>query len=282
MGAGPDLEARRTALRRCVLAVSVLDLIDVVPADWGVVLTGLSDVPVPWAEVDTAVGPIDPESDDARHRLSGWLRLRRALADLADPAGLARPVGLPVGHPLHPGPSWVRRQVLGGCLDLGIGMVGALDDPDEVVVAPTEVLEAAGLAGDDWWPGCVTYLERMARTAAARHRDDPHAPLRPIGDCDVVTLLASATYREALAGTDTTGLRTAAVPMRRRGWVGLGIIDPAFAAAAAAATDAAERGFPRPVMITVDEVVLPVDGGQPASVVLRDPVTVTRPSLRGW
>lgn len=282
MGAAPDDAAGRAALRRCVLAASVLDQIDVRPADWGVVLLGVPEVAVTWDEVATAIGPTDPESDHARRRLTRWLQIRHRLAELTDPATLARPVGLPVDHVLHPGPSWVQQRVLGGCLDVGAGFVGLLDDPDEVVVVPTELLGAAGVRPMDWWADCLTYLERMGRTAASRHGDDPSGPLRPIGDCDVVTLLASSAFRTALAGSDPTGLRTAAVPMRRRGWVGLGSIDPAFAAAAAAATDDEERGFSRPVLVTVDEVVLASAGGRPATLVLRDPVPTTRDGQRGW
>jgi hypothetical protein len=67
--------------------------------------------------------------------------------------------------------------------------------------------------------------------------------------------------------------------MRRRGWLDLSRIDPAFTAAAAAATDPEERGFPRPVLLTLDEVSLAVDGGRPAEIVLRD-AAAESPHLR--
>ena len=103
--------------------------------------------------------------------------------------------------------------------------------------------------------------------------------LRPIGDCDVVTLLASRTFRTALCAQDGTGMRAAAVPMRRRGWLDLSRIDPAFTVAAAAATDELARGFSRPLLVTVDEVTLSMVGGRPAEIVLRD-AAIETPHLR--
>jgi hypothetical protein len=121
------------------------------------------------------------------------------------------------------------------------------------------------------------YLERMGAIAAQRLADN--GLLRPIGDCDVVTLLASRTLREALCAQDGTGMRAAAVPMRRRGWLDLSRIDPAFTAAAASATRPEERGFSRPLLLTADEVALAPQGGRPAEIVLRDPA-VESPALR--
>lgn len=272
--------AQRVALRRCVLAVSVLDGVDALPGDTGVTLAGEPPLCVAWEELDQVVADLDPDGLPARERVRGWLRLRRRLADLPDPAGAARPVGLPAGHVLHPGSSWVRSRVLGGVLDVGMGFLGLLDDPDEVVVVDDRLARAAGLPVDAWWPRCLAYVDQMGLTAAVRHLEDPAAPLRPIGDCDVVTLLAAPVFRSALCSSDPTGLRTAAVPMRRRGWLDLGGIDPAFAAAAAAATPAADRGFPRAILVTADEVVMAPPGGQPAEIVLRDPLATAQPWLR--
>ena len=91
-----------------------------------------------------------------------------------------------------------------------------------------------------------------------------------MGDCDVVTLLASRAFRETLAGCDTSQMRAAAVPTRRRGWLDLSRTDPAFALAAASLADSEERGFERPLLITVDEVVMARPGGDPALQALRD------------
>ncbi len=280
MGPGDAPATWHIALRRCVLAVSVLDDVDALPDADGVVLPGTPEVAVPWDELARVVGTAEPDGTAARRRVRSWLRLRRRLADLLDPVTASRPVGLPVGHVLHPGPAWVRQRVLGGVLDVGTGFSGLLDDPDEVVVVPGELLEAAGLDDRAWWHRSVAYLDRMGHVAAERLAVNPSTILRPIGDCDVVTLLASPAFRSALCANDSVGLRSVAVPMRRRGWLDLGRIDPAFAAAAAAATEPAERGFDRPVLVTREEVVMAATGGRPAEIALRDPVALTQPWQR--
>lgn len=258
-------------LRRLALAVSVLDDVDIVPLDDGLLLTGDVPVEVSWLELRRALAGADPDDDLARVRVRAWLRGRRIAADVhvEHLREQARPVGLPVDHPLHPGLDWVRHRVLGDALDLGFGFVGVGDDPDEVVTVPQGALDAAGVDPSPWWPVARDYLERMGAVAAQRLATSP--VLRPIGDCDVVTLLGSRRLRESLCGHDGTGLRAAAVPMRRRGWLDLTRIDPAFTSAAAAATGPEERGFDRPLLLTVDEVALAPAGGRPAEIVLRDP-----------
>ncbi|MFZ0323864.1 MAG: hypothetical protein WAN48_07005 [Actinomycetes bacterium] len=276
-----DVDLRALGLRRAVLMVSVLDAIDAVPSDEGAELPASERGPaitVCWPEVALAIGGVAPESPAARVRLRIWLRLRRALADLADPGLAARPVGLPVDHVLHPGPAWVRRRVLGGALHLGTGFVGLLDDPDAVAVLPPGLLDAAGIDDRPWWPRLARYLEDKGTVAADRLRLDPTGPLRPIGDCDVVTLLGSTRFRRSLCDADPLGLRTAAVPMRRRGWLDLGRIDPAFAVAAASATEAVDRGFSRPLLITRDEVAVVSAGGHPHREALEDPPS----SIEAW
>jgi hypothetical protein len=68
--------------------------------------------------------------------------------------------------------------------------------------------------------------------------------------------------------------------MRTRGWLDLTRIDPAFALAAAAATDPEERGFPRGLLVTREEVVLVAPGGRPQEIVLRDPAARALPHRR--
>src|SRR5450432_2469173 len=197
---GPNRE-ERTALRRCVLAVSVLDDVDMVPTDDGIVLTGVPELTVSFEHVAAAIGTADPAGPTARRRLELWLRARRAIADksLDELAETIRPVALPIGHDLHPGPRWVRQPVLGGSLDLGIGFVGLLaDQPELVFVTPPSVLSAAGIDPSPWWRGAMEYLENMGALATTRWRRDPRAALRPMGDCDVLTLLASRVLRGAL------------------------------------------------------------------------------------
>jgi hypothetical protein len=250
-----------------------------VPLDDGVMLTGDVPVEVSWREMRRALAGADLEGDVARMRIRAYLTGRRITAD-RDPEELrtrARPIGLPVDHPLHPGLDWVRHRVLGGAIDLGFGFVDVGADPDEVVIIPQGALDAAGVDPAPWWPVAVHYLERMGAVAAERLVNVPI--LRPIGDCDVVTLLASKTFRTALCEKEGTGMRAAAVPMRRRGWLDLSRIDPAFTIAAAAATDELARGFSRPLLITVDEVAHSVVGGRPAEIELRDKAAAA-PHLR--
>ena len=256
--------------------VCVLDGVDVQIGDdsLGVSLAGV-DLTVTWDEVAGAVGAAPAESALARTRLLTWWRLRAGLAALPDPLDVARPVGLPVGHVLHPGPAWVRRSVLGGALDVGVGLLGLLDDPDEVVVPPLGLLAAAGMDDGGWWLPAARYLEEKGRVAGDRLHRDTSKPLRPIGDCDVVTLLASPSFRAAICDYDPQRMRSAAVPMRRRGWLDLGRVDPAFAVAAAAATDPVDRGFDRPVLVTCEEVTMVAPGGRPVAQALADPAAST-------
>jgi hypothetical protein len=266
-----DLPPDPTALRRLVLALVVLDAADVEPYGEGVVLRGGTPVEVGWAELASAVGSAPVEGPLARRLAQGYLRTRRLLADLTadELARRARPVGLPVDHALHPGPSWAREHVLGGVLDLGLGLV--VDDDSAVEVLAPQVLAAADMDADPWWPPSAGYLERMESIAVEQVRREKAPVLRPIGDCDVVTLLGSALLRAWLCEADGTGLRTVAVPMRRRGWLDLSRIDPAFVRAAALLTEDHERGFTRPLLITADEVVLANGQGDSAALVLLDP-----------
>lgn len=251
-------------LRRCALAVAVLHDVDILPATDGVVLPGRPDVHVRWAECRRALAGTPVDSDAGRARLARWLLLRRALADR--PVELlqqnARPWGSPVDSPLHPGLDWVRRRVLGDALDLGFAFVG-LDrsDPERPIPVPTAMLTSAKIDPAPWWTQAVVYLERMGEMALDRMKRAPRAPLRPMGDCDVVTLLGSMTLRAGIATPEVHGMRTVAVPMRNRGWLDLSRVDPAFSQAAARLTNLADRGFARPLLVTRDEVVQAREGG---------------------
>lgn len=260
-------------LRRAALAVCVLHDLDIEPANLGLVLPGTPSVWVSWGECRRALAGHDPESHEGRGRLARWLKARRWAADLPveQLRSRLRPVGLPVDHVLHPGLDWVRRRVLGDSLDLGLGAVD-LDpkDPDDVVPLPLAVLDAAGLDAEVEWLAAEAYLERMGTLAAERLFTRNRGELRPIGDCDVVTLLGSRPLRETLARADL-GMGAVVVPMRQRGWTRLARIDPAFGPAAAAATDPFERGFSRPLLVTADELTVVTEGGRPEDLVLRDP-----------
>jgi hypothetical protein len=262
-----------TALRRCALAAAVLHDVDLEPTAHGVRLPGEPAIRVSWAECRRAVAGADPESDPARRRLASWLRMRRWIAErpLEDVVERARPVGMAVHSEVHPGLDWVRLRVLGDALDVGLGFVG-LDPahPEALAVPPQRLLEAAGVLADDWWPTRVVYLEEMGRLAAERYQAHPELPLRPMGDCDVVTLLASRTLRRALT-RGHAGMRSAAVPVRSRGWLDPARVDPAYVQAVAALTEPARRGFDRAVLLTAEEVALAPTAERPAEIALRDP-----------
>jgi hypothetical protein len=262
-------------LRRGVLAVSVLHDLDIEPARLGVTLTGSPTVWVSWGECRRALAGHDPETLLGRERLSRWLVARRWAADLpvADLRERLRPVGLPVDHELHPGLDWVRRRVLGDALDLGLGAVDIdPSDPDHVVLLPQPLLDAVGIDAESAWVEAEAYLERMGSVAGERLPLDPRGMLRPIGDCDAVTLLGAHSLRAVIAAA-AGGMGAVVVPMRRRGWTRLALIDPAFGPAAAAATAPGERGFTRPLLVTPEELALASEGGRPEQLPLRDPAS---------
>jgi hypothetical protein len=272
-------------LRRAALAVAVLHDVDLDPAPGGVLLRGKRPLKVPWAECRRALAGADVESETGRRQLARWLRWRRWLSDhpLEVLAELARPFGVAVESEIHPGMDWVRRRVMGDTLELGLGFVG-LDPRDPEAVHPVSqgVLQAAGVDPSPWWPTALIYLDRIGEMAGERALRFPTQPLRPMGDCDVVTLLASRLFRDALVRPIDAGMRTVAVPMRNRGWLDLNRIDPAFSATAARLTSAEERGFDRPLLLTREEVVLARDEGGAIRSALEDrlkPAVDVRPVL---
>ena len=257
-----------SALRRCVLAVSVLDDIDVAPHPEGFALGGDGGQLVVWEPVARIIGRHDADSTVARRRLADWLGLRLVMASDEDAMSrlraTARLLALPENHASHPGNGWAREPVRGGVLQLGIGVVGLVRAPDEVVPLPPDVLDDPHLT-DPWWPQLRDHAERMGALAAARLTRDGGSSgvLRPVGGVDALTLLASRAVRRHLAETDSTGMRAVAAPVRTRAWFDLTRIDPAFVGAAWVATDEWDRGLPRPLLVTVDEVGIARAGGDP-------------------
>lgn len=280
------------ALRRAVLSLTLTEdgaVGDLQTRTDGVVHTGVAgdEMLVRWPELFLAVahdGPGELTAAETGRRVGRWLRLRIALHDLMALPGTpeeararvlakVRLRALPEDHPVHPGPSWPRRAVLGGALDVGLALRGVDDDgrPDyeSVGVLPAGVLIAAGVDVSEATLRAERHLGDMAVLASERVRRDTTSVLRPLGDADVLTLLASTDMRAALV--DGHGMRTAAVPVRNRGWLDLGRIDPAFAISAAEITEPDERGFTRPVLVTKDEVALIRSGGDPVAQSLADP-----------
>jgi hypothetical protein len=180
-----------------------------------------------------------------------------------------------VDHVLHPGPGWAQEHVLGGAVDLGIGLRGLVGpDPDHVAVLPRELASAVGLDTSTWWPGLRSRLEDMGALAVARLKRDGNGVITPMGGCDVTTLMGARSLRAYLALGDGTGMRAVAVPMRSRGWYDLARIDPAFVGAAAAATDEVDRAFWRPLLVTCEEVGQAAEGGDVTTDVLLDPAAL--------
>jgi hypothetical protein len=265
-----------SALRRCVLAVSVLDDIDVAPHRDGFVLGGGDGPLVAWEQITRIIGRYDADSTVARRRVADWLGLRLVLVSDEDAISrlraAARLLALPEGHAAHPGLGWAREPVRGGVLQLGIGVVGLVRAPDVVVPLPPDVLDDPRVA-DPWWPQLRDHAERMGALAAARLTRDGGSSgvLRPVGGVDALTLLASRAVRRHLAETDPTGMRAIAAPVRTRAWFDLTRVDPAFVGAAWVATDEWDRGLPRPLLVTVDEVAIARTGGDPVTGVFDPP-----------
>lgn len=276
---GPAPSSRDTQLRQAVLAVSVLDDVDLEPRSTGVRVVGPPAVLLGWPTLWQVVAAAAPDGPRARRRLSVFLRSVRLVAQLGRRAGSvleqsARALALPRDHTDHPGTGWVVETLMGDAADLGVGVVGLLGDPDEVVPLHPFVSEAAAVDTAPWWPRLRGHADAMGALSAHRlARDDGagrHAVLRPVGGCDVPTLLGSPTLRRYLAEGDGSGLRAVAVPMRSRGWYDLARIDPAFVGAAWSATPEPERGFSRALLVTADEVSLPAEGGDLVAEALAD------------
>lgn len=251
-------ERPHRALKNALLGVTAIHDIDLLPSDEGTVLPGSPDVLVTWNQLYGVLGRKSARAPEAPAMLARWLRMRRWVVDVPDLllGDSARILGLPVGHVLHPGLSWVKERVHGDVLDLGIAIKG-LDPnaPEQLVPVPDSVWEAADADPMRWWDRARSGLEAMGVLALERWRRKPDAPLVPIGDADVVTLLGATDFRRTLAA-ENGGLCPALVPMRTRGWLQLSLVDPAFAPAAAMATDPESRAFDRPLLLTADEVVL--------------------------
>jgi hypothetical protein len=147
-------------------------------------------------------------------------------------------------------------------------------DAESAGLLPVKLLEYANVPTAMAVARAQQYVADMAELAVDRHRRDPSAVMRSLGDADVPTLLTSPLYRHTLL--DGQGMRSAAVPSRHRGWLDLGRLDPAFAVSAAELTEPDERGYTRPILITADEVAMVKPGGNIIGQSLDDPVRPDR------
>lgn len=253
-------------IRLALLSVAASDDIDLVAADEAV-LVGPRRVPAPWDLVaDVAMCGLDDTTElgaVSRHEVMvERLRLAIPLLQtlLQDPSGAAgkllsaaRPLALPRGHALHPGRAWVREDVPGGVLDLGVGLISPPGWPGRVVPLPPAVAEACGVDTAPWWPQMRKHLTAMGEAAARAVRDTTGGILRPTGGCDVPTLLTSGALRERLCGPEGV-LRSVAVPQRTRGWFDLRLGDPAFVPVAWSLCDVVDRGVPHGLLVARQEV----------------------------
>lgn len=252
-----------SSLRQCVLMVSVLHGIDVIPRDDGVCLPPSPSVAssgelfVPWSTIESVVRDFSDVTDvDARRHLAHWLTTARGLGDLSPQEFLTHVtvMGMPHNATQHPGSSWVHTEVIGGALHLGLGLRLLGHVSDETSVLTPELMATIGHDPAHAWDAGWTYLNAMGQLAADRHDRDPIGVLRPMGDCDVVSLLGSPHFRTGLAQFHNVGMRAVAVPMRTRGWVDPNHLDSAFVQGAAAATDGPQRGFTTAMLVTADGV----------------------------
>lgn len=287
------------ALRRGTLAASVLDDIPLEPCADGVLVGRTWDDrdrwrTVSWIDLAEAVTGVEPESSTGRLRLRDWLRAFALLSQRNEPAHLPPTqlvaLALPAGHVLRPTSGWVREQIGGAVLGVGFGLrphprelapTNSADPPGlAVLVEPIPVPLPAGAAcaaGVDvrpWWPAVRAHRDAMAVLASDWLSRPGNGVLRPIGGCDVLTLLSAPSFRADLASADGTGMRAVAAPMRSRGWFDLARVDPAFVGAAAAATDPELRGAERALLVTTDAVTLaraPSSSATLARMALADP-----------
>ena len=134
--------------------------------------------------------------------------------------------------------------------DGAFGALASAAANDEGAIAYAELQEPDGAGWVLWSAGEVaSALDGPAQRQATLDR------LRP--------LLTRSTRAclEVLAEGDGTGMRAVAVPDRTRGWFDLARVDPAYVALAWRLTDEHERGLPRPLLVTRDELVLPAQRG---------------------
>lgn len=259
----------RAELRRSVLALAVLDDVDLEPRDDGVVLAAGGSLD--WDDVSAALGPwaVLPDHPVSRRRL-------RLAAEVAGVLALGGPDALLAmchahGEPVATaamgcGDGLAREQVPGGLLSIGLGVsdLAAVPGPHPLPHLPSLVGPLAARL-QVRWTEVRDDLERLGGLVTERllrdHREGRPLVIRPMGTADVVTLLGSRRLRTALAQGDGTGMRALAVPVRDRGWFDLARIDPAYVGAAWNASEPLDRAFDRPVLITADAVAAPVRSG---------------------
>jgi hypothetical protein len=258
-------------LMQLVRAVRVLDGVGIEPTAEGVLLAGHRGGPVvPWADVAQTLGADPPAAPAPRLRLGLLVELLRTVQELG-PAAVeavdraARPLALPTTHPLHPGPGWVRGQVPGGVLDVGLGVSRLLPGQDGVLPLPPSVATAAELAVDDAWGRLHPLADRLSTFAIDRLEADTGGPavLTGVGGCDALTLLTldpvrawlGADAAPRLPGPGPTAARApVSAPRRDRVWIGPAAADRDYVHAVWLLTAPPQRGVLDPMTVTADGV----------------------------
>lgn len=264
----PFTQAQSNAIdwKNLILSVSVLYDIDVSCTEHGVSVPGLHTCLITWGELALAVAN-NNSVEDQRERVYEQIRLHSLVMSLGENANAAlrthaRLMALPISHALIPGPDWAKESVPGDVLVRGIGISGALDDPETVLPLPAGLARRAGLAIDDWWPAISAHAEDMASLMMTRLRrdrmKDPKArTLRPIGGVDVLGLISTNRLRRLLVAEDGSGMRTVCIPSRTRGWLDHNRIDNAYVEIAQGEDKAGNQGLSRPIFISNTSVTLP-------------------------
>jgi hypothetical protein len=240
-----------SALLTVVRAVAVLDGVDAEPTEAGVRVTrGPGAQVITWSQVAELLGADDPLDRAPRLRLAVLLLLHRAAAGLGSTAAesfreAARPLALPVGHPLHPGPGWIRERVPGDVLDLGIGVTGLAGEQD-ILPLPPSVATAVGFDAAAEWPRVRALGAEWGDIALARLFGPAGGPLvlAGAGGVDALTVLALPDTRQRLTGP-------VAAPSRDRAWLGLGrrSSDEEYLRAVWTLTTTARRGVLEPLAV---------------------------------
>ena len=246
-----------TLQMQLVRAARVLDGVGIEPTADGVLLAGHRHGPVvPWSEIAEILGSDEPAAPAARLRLGVLVELRRTVEELGPAAVDAvaravRPLALPAGHPLHPGPRWIHHRVPGGVLDVGLGVSRLLPDQDGVLPLPPSVASAAAVDPAAAWDRLPRLAERLSTFAIDRMEADAAGPtvLAGVGGCDALTLLTLEPVRARLAAGSGRPLSPVSAPRRDRVWVGAAAADREYVNAVWLLTPPARRGVSDPMTV---------------------------------
>jgi hypothetical protein len=181
-----------------------------------------------------------------------------AAIDQIDPVfadGWFEPVAWPVDHPWFPGSRWTVQKVMGNVLTFGWGV--RLTDSDALPApVPTWWWPSGSVTRRGWGPARAR-LERDAEDAALSWAAAAGRHIRPFRRRDVLTLLGTRAFRDAVVSGQAGRVAAAAAPSRGEAWVMTRMGESEFAVAAAGVEDGARLGLLVPVLVSRDEVRIP-------------------------